>query len=74
MINLQVRREDTHGVMTKEVYLEQASDGINVCTIDGWNILKLKNDGTFYRHENIDADETGFKVTAKGQLVESKEE
>jgi len=38
---------------------------------DMWCLLRLKPDGTFYRHEYIDTD-SGFKVTKDGRLVESK--
>jgi len=40
---------------------------------DTWCLLRLKPDGTFYRHEYI-KENSGFKITKDGRLVESKTE
>ena len=38
---------------------------------DTWCLLRLKPDGTFYRHAYI-GENSGFKITKDGRLVESK--
>jgi hypothetical protein len=61
---------------TWKIALEQDSEGVTVKAVssgDNWYLLKLKNDGTLYRHTYIDK-ESGFNLDSQGRITESEEE
>ena len=57
-----------------KVTLSQLSDGVDVNVedrYDSWVLIKIKNDGTFYRYESVGKD-AGFKLSKDGKIIESK--
>lgn len=56
-----------------QIVLDEDSTGVSILAVNGgdsWYLLRLKNDGTFYRHDAIPTG-AGFDVDGDGRLVES---
>ena len=59
-----------------KIVLEQDSEGVTVKAVSSgydWYLLKLKNDGTLYRHTHID-ENSGFNLDSEGRIIETEEE
>ncbi len=58
-----------------EIYLEQDASGVDIVVKDSqgdvYYLLRIKDDGTFYRHEHVES--VDFKVDKEGKINESEE-